>query len=71
MLFLQVALQVETFTVDLMCGSEGCGFDVANVTPKNSAFDLGAASPSRWWLVGAGDNASETLLQFSNWMEYN
>ena len=70
MLFLQVVFQVEDFTVDLVCDSEGCGFSLADVAPSGSAFDLAAVPPSRWWLVGAGDNASETILQFSDWMEY-
>ena len=70
MLFLWAALTVDDFAVDLVCDSSGCGFDVADVTANSPSIDLKAISPSRWWLVGAGDSTNNTILQFSDWMTY-
>lgn len=70
MLFLWAALTVDDFAVDLVCDNSGCGFDIVDATANNPSIDLKAISPSRWWLVGAGDSTNNTILQFSKWMTY-
>ena len=56
MLFLWATLGADTFTVDLVCATDGCGFNLADVTPSSSALDLKTIPPYRWWLKGA-DNS--------------